>query len=555
MPAPENPVEESAATPSPYHGAREMLLLGMVAATFNVEISLTSNVVPITCRHFTDSAFLIAAILSSKRLFGSLIQPWASWRSDFVRTRFGRRRPFLLVGLPCTAFALLALGLMPVLVRSDSARHSLLALAGIFLINAILQIAVDLNWGVLEPLYADSFRQQELGRASSIRQVASNLLVLFMVTFVIGWADVNELYPYLFGAGAYLVAFGIARTAIKERPTDLVPPSSRYHLGRHLGLILRSRDLLKLAVVCTANLALPAAISLLMPLYVTETLGLSMGALGSTQILGTLLSVVLAFPLGWLIDWLGPKWVMAAGFALFALVSTGLSFWTHDYQSLLVAMTVFGIAQTVALIPMTALVFQYCSARDRGQIFGVIQFIRAFSTFLISITLGSMTQLAPSYEDTPVRAQEIRDLPALTAQLESPPNPAVRFVRDHLSPQSRSLLHASADQSGLLRDSLTADFNRLIDGPAIYSPERFAGLSLSRQSQSLLHAAPAQGSRLAVLNRTLLQDIFAKELSRQVNYRLPFNVSIGLSLFAMLVALMVRPGRFARVLVEEATPV
>ena len=530
-----------------------MLLLGLVAATFNVEISLTSNVVPITIRHFTDSAFIIAAILSSKRLFGALVQPWASWRSDFVHTRWGRRRPFLLIGLLGTALALLVLGMMPVFIRDETSRHALFALAGIFLVNAILQVAVDLNWGVLEPLYADTFPQQLLGRASSIRQVASNLLVLFMVTFVIGWADANELYPYLFGAGIYLVAFGVAGAGLRERRADLAPPSARYSLGRNLRSILRDRDLIKLAVVCTANLALPAAISLLMPLFVTETLGLSMGALGSVQILGILCSVLLAFPLGWVIDWVGAKWVMAAGFALFAVASATLSFRAHDYASLLIPMTLFGIAQTVALLPMTAMVFQYCSAQERGQIFGVIQFIRAFSTFLISITLGSLTQLAPSYETIPFRGQDIRDLPELVASLKAAPSPAARFVRDNLSSSSRRLIASSENPAVELRGSLITDLNRLMNGPSIYSADRFAGIALSYQSKSLLSQTPSQNDRIAVLNRTLLQDIFAKELSRKVNYRVPFDVSIGLSLFAMIVALTTRPGRFARNLSEAST--
>src|ERR1019366_5163655 len=169
-------------TPPPHRGMRDKLVLGLMAATFDAEIIITNNVVPITCRHFTDSAFIISAIIASKRLFGSLVQPWACWRSDFIQTRFGRRRPFLLIGLPAGALALLGVGLLPFLIQSGAARHTVLALAAVLLINSLLQIAVDLNWGVLEPLYADTFRQEQLGRASSIRQIGSKLLNLFMVS-------------------------------------------------------------------------------------------------------------------------------------------------------------------------------------------------------------------------------------------------------------------------------------------------------------------------------------------------------------------------------------
>lgn len=382
-------------------GWKEMVLLGLVAASFDAEIVLSNNVVPITCRHFTSSAFLISAIIASKRLFGSFVQPWACWKSDFVRSRFGRRRPFLLVGLPGVALGLLGVGFLPRIIPSEAARHTALALGILLLLNCLLQVAVDLNWGVLEPLYADSFPQRQLGRASSIRQVGSKLLTLVMVIFVIGWADRDELLPYLFGAGTFLIAFLITVGGVRERPaagSEAARP--RYSLRSNLGEILRNRDYRKLGIVCTANLALPAALSLLTPLYVTETLGLSMSALGRVQILGVLLAVALALPAGWLIDRLGAKWVMASGFALFAVAAAGLAFWTHDYPSLFIWMTVFGFSQVLALMPMTAIVFQYCPPQERGRVFGVLQFVRAFSTFLICIAIGSLVQLASTYGPT-----------------------------------------------------------------------------------------------------------------------------------------------------------
>src|SRR5687768_14690220 len=136
-----------------------MLLLGLMAAGFSTVDVITNNLVPLTCRHFTDSAFIIAAILATNRLFGFLVQPYVCWKSDYVRTRFGRRRPFLLTGLPVTFVSLILVGLLPVLITGD-ARHTLAALVLVVVINVLLQAVVDVNWGVLEPLYADSFRQE-----------------------------------------------------------------------------------------------------------------------------------------------------------------------------------------------------------------------------------------------------------------------------------------------------------------------------------------------------------------------------------------------------------
>ena len=87
----------------------------MVAGYYSVEF-ITNNVIPLTARHFTDSAFFIAAIVALNRLFGFIVQPYVSWKSDRIRTRFGRRRFFLLIGIPGTLVSLLIVGAFPHLV-------------------------------------------------------------------------------------------------------------------------------------------------------------------------------------------------------------------------------------------------------------------------------------------------------------------------------------------------------------------------------------------------------------------------------------------------------
>ena len=74
-------------------GFRHMLILALMAAGFNSVELITNNLIPITCRHFTDNAFIISAILATNRLFGFVVQPYVCWKSDYVRTRYGRRRP------------------------------------------------------------------------------------------------------------------------------------------------------------------------------------------------------------------------------------------------------------------------------------------------------------------------------------------------------------------------------------------------------------------------------------------------------------------------------
>ncbi|MCI0533952.1 MAG: MFS transporter, partial [Verrucomicrobiales bacterium] len=204
------------------------------------------------------------------------------WKSDFVRTRYGRRRPFFLAGLPLTMISLPLVGLLPVFIQGD-ARHTATALAVVIVVNVFMQAVVDINWGSLEPLYADTFRQQQLGRASSIRQIVSQIANFAMVTWVLAWADRSELDPYLFSAGCVGLSLLLMIFVIREQPTGDPQAPARYSPIKHLGILFRSADHARLAFVCASNLVLPAALFLFTPLYVTDTLGLSKTELGRAQ--------------------------------------------------------------------------------------------------------------------------------------------------------------------------------------------------------------------------------------------------------------------------------
>lgn len=536
-------------------GLRQMLILAVMAAGFGSVEQITNNLIPITCRHFTDNAFIIAAILATNRLFGFVVQPYVCWKSDYVRTRWGRRRPFFLFGLPLTILGLLAVGALPLFITGD-ARHTLAALVLVVVVNVFLQAIVDVNWGSLEPLYADTFRQEQLGRASSLRQIAGQIVNLVMVYYVIGWADLNEIYPYLFSAICVLGAFLLMAFVIREQPAGPPPPPTRYSPVEHLGLLARNADYARLAFICAANLVLPATFYLFNSLYVTDTLGLSNSELGRSQTLGPFLTIALAFPVGWLVDRLGPKWMMAAGFVFYAIAFTGMAFFAHGFWSLFTFMTFFGVAQVVALMPMTAMVFQYTAENERGQVFGVVQFTRAFSAFVVTLALGYAVQLAVSSDPTPIRDQDLKETRQLVGRLARPATPAARAIADALSPETRQLLaeHAERDAAASpeLRAALVADFNRLCAGPSLYATGHFATLELSRQSRDLVAAPPADGAALFVLNRSLLQDALDGTLSRKVNYRLPYYIGIALAVLATLVALGTRRGRFARTMTETA---
>ncbi|HTO04051.1 MAG TPA: MFS transporter [Opitutus sp.] len=544
--------EPTAPKRSRYESWGYMVSMGTMVAGFVSVEAITNNMVPITARHFTDSPLFIAFLVALNRFFGFLVQPYVAWKSDRIRTRWGRRRPFLILGLPGTCLALLLLGVMPFIFEGES-RHALPTLMLLLVANVGLQFFQDVNWGSQEPLYADTFRFQVLGRAVAIRSYAIQFVYFFMNYFAMKWADTHEFIPYLCAAGLVLMSFVMVVWVIKERPFP--PPENvvRYNPLAHLGLLFRNADYFKVSLIGAFGLMLPAAFYLFHPLFVTRTLGLTKSELGEALAVVPIVALIVSFPTGYLIDRYGPKWITAAGFFAVALVAWGIAYWVHDYTGLMIAMIGYGAAHVLVSLPMTPLVFQYASQQERGTVFGLIQFVRGFSAFVFSLLIGWIVQFSSSPDGTPIVPEDIKQAYQVAQRLEARETPVMRHFYSKLSPEAQAGLaeaNREADHA-TVRRQLAQEFNAWLDDADLYTPEAFADEELSRHSRALVRDWPQEGDDLAALNRSLIENAFREEISRQPDYRLSYLLSVAICVAGGVVTLRTRKGAHAETLVDE----
>src|SRR5260370_26338431 len=96
--------------------------------------SFNNFVLPPILKSFGASDLLIGLLSSTRSIEGAVIQPTVGVLSDRVWTRFGRRRPFMLIGIPLSAAFFVAGAFV----------HDLLVLAAvIFLFSIFFNVAVD----------------------------------------------------------------------------------------------------------------------------------------------------------------------------------------------------------------------------------------------------------------------------------------------------------------------------------------------------------------------------------------------------------------------------
>lgn len=276
--------------------------------------------VPPLLREHLGSAALIGLLMGMDNMLGIFIQPWMGNRSDNTRTRWGRRIPYLAVGMPVAAllFATIPLAsVLPALVA--------LMFAYALVANSFKPVA--------ESLLPDYIRPERRSRANAVVKIAIALTVIvsaLISTFLVDSYPVLSFWipsALMIAAAAVLVSrvrdsaspgyqAAVAEEAAEDQ--DAAPPSRMRDVLRD---ITRDRDRSRLLVILAIFLfgcAWFASRSLITN-YGMETLGLSRGDAGGLTLLSGVAYLLAAFPLALLSERVGRLRVMAGGMTLFAV--------------------------------------------------------------------------------------------------------------------------------------------------------------------------------------------------------------------------------------------
>lgn len=374
---------------------RTMVLMGVMMGGAGTVDALTASMIPITARHFTDDASLIALLVALNRICGFAVQPYIAWKSDRHVSSRGRRRPFLLVAWPLTLLSVGVLGVLPMIVP-ETVQHTVLILGVLFLVNLGLQAVLDVCYGAADPLYGDTFATRELGRAQGTRVIASNAIVFSMTAFFVPLADIHEFYPYL-GSMFFLgISTVITLFFLREKVPSALPKAERYHPLKPLRELANPHTR-HVALVASAVLVTLGVTEMLHALFVTVTLGFSKTVLGLSTAASLVIGVIFSYPLGVLVDRWGGRRVLVVGFIAMMLVELGFVFWVDDLVSLYITLILFKIAWLVVHIPIVPLMFQGTPEEHRGSVFAAVQMTRAGATSVAVIAAGFLVDYVGSY--------------------------------------------------------------------------------------------------------------------------------------------------------------
>ena len=259
------------------------------------------------------AADLLIGILSSTRsLEGAVIQPTIGVLSDRTWTRVGRRRPFILAGIPISALFFLLAGFTQTLLP--------LAIL-IFLFSIFFNAALD-PYAALLP---DIAPQHERGRLSGLAtafQLLSSVAFLGVVAVVSGTGHVpGAVFPLV--ALILVASFAVTVVGVPERRELDDQPAERVHWRAYLHALTSHRQAMRyLATLFVYQFGLNAILPYLV-LFVTEDIHESPQTAFVLSAVLLLVMAVSAVGFGRLADRVGTRTVLACGWTLLAISAVG----------------------------------------------------------------------------------------------------------------------------------------------------------------------------------------------------------------------------------------
>jgi Na+/melibiose symporter-like transporter len=167
---------------------------------------------PLFYGQFTANLFLIGLFMTFDNIAALTLQPFWGARSDLTRSPLGRRKPYLLVGMPLAAAATFALPYF-----ADT------ALLALMLAAVVMNICMTIFRAPLTALFSDLFPRQARTQVSGFTDLMAGVGAI--VTLLVGGSlfDLNRRLPFAMAAVFLIVAAVVLYFGVREPPADEAP--------------------------------------------------------------------------------------------------------------------------------------------------------------------------------------------------------------------------------------------------------------------------------------------------------------------------------------------
>lgn len=272
---------------------------------------------PVTLSAYTTSVALIGLIMGLDNIIGIFVQPLMGFLSDKTRSRWGRRTPFIVVGVPIAALLFVLIPLapsFPILVA----------------IIVLFSLTANSFKPITEALIADSQLPEHRSKANALGRFASGLTIIVSALLSLFVVDESVELAYVISAVVMVACFAILLLSLREPRTaayravvDEDQEQGRETTGFFAVFkdIFTDRDRSRLFVILAVIVTWGAwaAIRALLTLYGVEQLGLSRGEAGGLTLPASVAFLLVIIPVAIISDRYGRRRMMRIGIVVFAI--------------------------------------------------------------------------------------------------------------------------------------------------------------------------------------------------------------------------------------------
>jgi MFS family permease len=325
-------------------------------------------------KQFKASDLVVATLIGFlPQVMAVVLLPVISYRSDRHRGRWGRRIPYLLLPTPITVMSMVGLAYSPAIgawlhrtTGTDAVEPATLVLTSFGVFWMIFEFSSTVCQAVFTGLINDVVPREVLGRFYGLFRVFGLAAGMTFNYYLFGGAETHYVAIFLGIAALYGVSFTVMCLRVKE-PSYPPHPSLQVRAGQSAernsfasataGYLRECfgdrRFLAYYASLALANMAFQPI--LLFSLYFASSVGMSMERFGKITTFQLFLSLIQAYPLGWLADKFHPLRVTILSVALYALAAFGAFLFARDAESFGIAHVVCGVVAGCWLTATAAL--------------------------------------------------------------------------------------------------------------------------------------------------------------------------------------------------------
>ena len=312
---------------------------------------------------FGLSPSLAFFVMTWDNIFNVFISPWAGLKSDQTWTRFGRRKPWMLIGVPVATFALI----MIPLARS---------------VFAIMVFITFMNFGMSlfrTPTVAwlgDLFPPEKRSQANGIINLMGGIggaIALFGSGIL--FDKFGRVAPFIGGALMLVLSEGIAIWQVKE--PDSIPsaqtPKVKGSFFNNLRAILKDQGKNTFLLLVSIFLYFMAYESLQTGLtsFGVFTLGITPGLATVTTALFAASFIIFSIPSGIIAGKLGRQRMMLIGLVAMVILFSFGYFFINGVWLLGVLLVLIGIAWAFVNVNSLPMVLDFCKNGNVGVFTGL----------------------------------------------------------------------------------------------------------------------------------------------------------------------------------------